>query len=231
MRGLPDDGQLLGGIPLVVAVGGQDRAPALEGPAVGRLLRDRLHPGVDHPAAHLGVLGPERHQPPGQHPQLPLGGRVLLAAVLVPRAAARRRRRPPWSAPRCSRARGSAGQGCGSRTPRRGPQADGSRRSDHTCAKSSGATGRRVRRQPRAISSRSRPAPTSVGGSPSIQTRTLSPCGSMSSTRPRSRPTRGASGSPRSATTTSRDGARQTDGLPSRKHQSRVVGQPSQPQG
>ena len=89
-------GELLGGIPLEVAVGGQQAASDGEGPLERRLLGDRLHPGIDHPAADRRVLGPRRHQAPGQHPQLALG-RLRCCPWT---AGARRRRRPPWSAPR-----------------------------------------------------------------------------------------------------------------------------------
>ena len=95
---LPGLGELLGRVPLEVAVRRQDRPPLLEGAAVGRLLGDRLHPGVDHPVADLGVLGPERHQPPGQHAQLAL--RSTPRTPSRRSADARRRRRPPWWAPR-----------------------------------------------------------------------------------------------------------------------------------
>ena len=79
-------GLLLGGIPLEVAVGRQQAAARRRGPAVGRLLGDRLHPGVDHPVADLGVLGPGRDQPPLQHPQLARGRLARVAGLLRRRA-------------------------------------------------------------------------------------------------------------------------------------------------
>ena len=74
--------ELLGGVPLVVAVGRQQAAPRRERAPERGLLGDRLHARVDHPAADLGVLGPGRDQAPGQRAELPLGGHALLALLL-----------------------------------------------------------------------------------------------------------------------------------------------------
>jgi hypothetical protein len=65
-------GLLLGGVPLEVAVGGQQAATAGERPLEGGLLGHGLHPGVDHPVADRRILGPGRHQPPPHDPQLAL---------------------------------------------------------------------------------------------------------------------------------------------------------------
>src|SRR4029078_10153811 len=51
----------------------RERTPPPRDPSlVRRLLRDRLHPRVDHPAADGGVLRPRGDQAPAEHPELAL---------------------------------------------------------------------------------------------------------------------------------------------------------------
>ena len=139
-------GQLLGRVPLEVAVGRQQAAPLRERPLERRLLRDGLHPGVDHPVADRGVLGPGRDQPPAEHPELALRRLLLLRVVAE---AARRRRTPPWWGRRCSRARAARGirDSRRPRTPRRGPRDAGWRRSGRTCGQPSPTATDSPRRQ------------------------------------------------------------------------------------
>ena len=58
----------LGGVPLVVAVGRQQAASPGERPPEGRLLGDRLHPGVDQPRADGRVLRPATARAPSAAP-------------------------------------------------------------------------------------------------------------------------------------------------------------------
>jgi hypothetical protein len=54
------------GLPLVEPRCRDEAAPRLEGPAEGRLLRDRLRTGVDERVADLRVFGPTRDEPPAK---------------------------------------------------------------------------------------------------------------------------------------------------------------------
>lgn len=61
--------RLLGRGPLVPAVGGKQAAPGGEGAPVRGLVRDRLHPSVDHPGAGSHALGPRWRQSPAEQAQ------------------------------------------------------------------------------------------------------------------------------------------------------------------
>ena len=56
-------------LPLVPAVRRHEAAPGEGGPLEARLVQDGLDPGVDHAVADRAVLGPGRHEPPGEQPQ------------------------------------------------------------------------------------------------------------------------------------------------------------------
>ena len=118
----------LGGVPLVVAVGGQQAAPLGERPPERRLLGHGLHAGVDQPGPDRRVLGPRRHEPPAHRAEQPYGRRVLLGVPVATgddgRDVLGGRDVPVRAAGARARRRGRP------RTPRRGRRGS---RSPHTC--------------------------------------------------------------------------------------------------
>ena len=57
-------------LPLVPAVGRDEAAPRERGLGEGALAEHRLGAGVGHAQPHLDVLGPGRHEAPGEEPEL-----------------------------------------------------------------------------------------------------------------------------------------------------------------
>ena len=76
--------ELLGRVPLVVAVGREQAASLLQRPLERRLLGEGLDPGVDHPVADGDVLGPRRDQAPAHGGQPALGSGVLRGVARDP---------------------------------------------------------------------------------------------------------------------------------------------------
>ena len=136
-----------------------EAAPRTRRPWERRLLQHRLGPGVDHPHADLDVLGPARHQPPGEQPQLAHGRRVLGIASSVSRGQPGQHDRrllggrhvvvglPGGRVLRACSARCGRARRCGParpRTPRRARRGWRSRHTAHTCvAQGYAATGDR----------------------------------------------------------------------------------------
>ena len=123
----PDEERLLPAlrlaVPLEVAVGGQQARRVREGLPEGRLLGHGLHPGVDHPAADRGVLGPGRAPAPSARRAAGARGAASGSPLRRP-GRARRRRRLVGATFQLGR-QGLAPGARRPRTPRRGPRGSG----------------------------------------------------------------------------------------------------------